>query len=254
MPKAKKNDVGFNVQKAIRSLHKTAIRVGRWSSRDVQSVNVELAASAHLHGIASEACNEQPCRLAGVCHALTELLDYQAELETPFVSFATLTEDVERWLSTTGFEYAQAIERVIEFGARKHRREDEWGIAEPLHDHAALCERPRRVLFALTELLQAVEVTKPRALLGIRQLRQSSRKKRSALLLAAVWQHLDWGGFPYDEIFALVPSDAVVADPGDVVRKQIARAEGRSLFPRDLHRNLRKLGKVDKSRRRRSST
>ena len=74
------------------------------------------------------------------------------------------------------------------------------------------------------------------------------------MLLTAVWQHLDWGGLTYEEIYELVPSFGGVAKAKDVVRKRVATADARSLKPRELHPELPKPPKVDKSRRRRSST
>lgn len=86
------------------------------------------------------------------------------------------------------------------------------------------------------------------------QHQQPSARKGSDLLLTAVWQHLDWGGLTYDEIFDLVPSAGTVTKAKDVVRKRVARPNARSMLPRELHPELCEDPKVEKRRRRRSST
>jgi hypothetical protein len=64
------------------------------------------------------------------------------------------------------------------------------------------------------------------------ELGQPSDRKRSTLLLTAVYQHLRWGGFTYREIAKLVPHSL----RGQSYRRIVNRALGedaRSLHPID---------------------
>ncbi len=251
MPKAKADSVGFDVEKAIRSLHREAIKAGALTKDDPRAASPAQTAEAHLHGIGAQTCSERPCRLGGLCHALHELVDYQMERESPLYDALVLTDEVKSWLSTAGRRYAIALDQWIDYGDQRHASERKFKTQPQisLHNHAELCERPRRILSNLQDLAKSLEDADLRAFFASHELVQASGKKRTALLLTAVWQHLDWGGIAYEEIFKLVPSDGPVSKPKDIVRKRVARAEARSLRPRELHPKL-KPPRVDKRSRR----
>jgi hypothetical protein len=249
VPKAKADRVGFDVAKAIRSLHREAIKAGAFAKDDPRAASLAQTADAHLHGIGAQTCSERPCRLAGLCHALHELVDYQMEREGPLYDALILTDEVKSWLSTAGRRYAIALDQWIEYGDQQHAFERKLKTSTALHNHAELCERPRRILSNLQDLAKSLEDADLRAFFASHELVQASGKKRTALLLTAVWQHMDWGGIAYEEIFKLVPSDGPVSKPKDIVRKRITRAEARSLRPRELHPKL-KPPRVDKRKRR----
>jgi hypothetical protein len=256
--KRKRTDVGFDVDRAIDKLHRAAFASGALPKADPDIVAPEITAAAHLHGVGPKQCTDYPCRLGGLCHALLELTQYRAELKSlkPLVEAAERTEEMRKWLRNEGYRYAKTLNAWIELGGARHDFERKIGAQIPMHDHQQLCEQPRRILYCMTALLKSFEGVDPRKVFQSSELRQPTTRKRGALLLAAVWQHLDWGGLPYEEIFELVPSFVRTQNAKDVVRDHIARPSNRrarSILPRELHPEL-KGPNVNKQRRRRSPT
>jgi hypothetical protein len=258
MAKRKRDDLGFDVKKAIAALHDAALAAGAVPKDDPRAASPEQTAFAHLHGLEPDSCKRSPCRLAGLCHALGEITEHQAELvrSTELLDVMAQTHDVEKWLRNAGFLYVQALNALVERGKARHAAGARLRLALLAHDHELLCVRPARILLRLTAFLQAVENfdDELRELLASRQLRQPASTKPADLLLTAVWQHLDWGGLTCDEIAKLVPDGNGVRGAADRVRKRVGSRNARCMMPRELHPAFgadRK--RPDKRRKRRSS-
>ena len=251
-----RQEPGFDVRKAIRALHVAAVAARAFPPRDRRAKKAHLVATAHLHGIEQRrSCTRNPCRLAGLCLALFEVLQYERERKKlgPVLDAADTTEEAMALLVSARDRHATTVKRLNRYA---NRRKTKWENRSDRDGRRRLQNQARSLVPRFFELLTEVD-TLARALLAVAwspQHRQTSRRKRSDMLLTAVWQHLDWGGLTYTEIYELVPSLAVVEDVKDVVRKRVANANPRSLMPRELHPQLREEPKVEKHHRRRSST
>lgn len=275
MPKRKPEGVGFDVHKAIEVLHRAAVAAGAVPTGDGRAASPALTAAAHLHEFGAPICNKNPCRAAGLCLALHELVQYRAELEQlkPVLDAADLTEEASRWLGSVGFRYANALDALVAYGKKQHAREKKINAAVPIHDHDRICVRPAQVYRLMTAFLVSLNRLDSdlRSTAWSRELQQPLYGKRNAPLLTAVWQHLDWGGFTYEAIFELVPTFKIPGNVKDAVRKRVRptrdkrvpetpeakRARemaARSLLPRDLHPAAPEAPKVERNRRRRHST
>ncbi len=136
MGKPSRIGIGFDLEKAIETLHREAMAAGAVpSAKSADSVEPEISAQAHLHGIGPARCANSPCRLAGLCLALTELVQYRAEVRglKPLLDALALTEDANIWLAKSGYEYAKALNAWIEHSKERHEWERACGLRIPMH-------------------------------------------------------------------------------------------------------------------------
>src|SRR4051812_27323703 len=123
MGKPSRIGIGFDLEKAIVTLHREALAAGAVpSAKSPDGIAPEISAQAHLHGIEPPRCTNSPCRLAGLCLALTELVQYRAEVRglKPVLDALALTEEANIWLAKTGYEYAKALNAWIEHSRERH--------------------------------------------------------------------------------------------------------------------------------------
>lgn len=239
MARRKRDDVGFDVDKAIATLHREALAVGAVPADDPRAASPQHTARAHLHGLEPSSCKRSPCRLAGVCHALIEITEHRAELERSkeLLDVLEQTHEVSKWLGKSGFRYVEALNALVEHGKGRHASEATLRLAPPAHDHALLCVRPLRIMQPLTALLCSLDNFEEalRESVSSRALRQPADRKRADVLLTAVWQHLDWGGLTYAEIAKLVPDRNGPNGAAERVRARVRSKNARCVMPRELH-------------------
>lgn len=250
MGKKKDGQLGFDVAKAIESLRAAAVAAGAFPPTDPRAKLPHMVADAHVHGVGSVGrCRRNPCRLAGLCLALSEILAHEldiAELK-PLLDAAVRADEVSVILSRAQKE-AAATFRLLKANVdvlQAREGKESRRVEEALELGRAIVAM-RKHAEALAAGLRANAWSK--------QHHQRTTKKRSDLLLTAVWQHLDWGGLTYGEIFELVPSIGTVTKAKDVVRARVKAPNARSIMPRELHRDLFEPARVEKRRRRRPST
>ncbi|MBI3206134.1 MAG: hypothetical protein HYZ29_31650 [Myxococcales bacterium] len=257
MARRKRDDVGFDVGKAIAALHLEALAAGA-AQDDPRAASPQHTARAHLHGLEPSSCKRSPCRLAGFCHALAEITEHRTELERTkeLLDVLEQTHEVSKWLGNSGFRYVQALNALVEHGKDRHASEEKLRLARPAHDHALLCVRPLRIMRPLTAFLQSLDNFEDdlRELLLSRHLRQPADRKGADVLLTAVWQHLDWGGLTYAEIARLVPDRNGPNGAAERVRSRVRSKNARCVMPREFHPELAAdRRRPDKRRRVRSS-
>lgn len=258
MAKRKRDDVGFDVEKAIAALHREALVAGAVPQDDHRAASPLQTARAHLHGLGRSSCKRGPCRVAGLCHALVEIGEHRGELERSKELLEVLeqTHEVSKWLGYSGFRYVQALNALVEHGKARHASEENLGLARPAHDHALLCVRPLRIMRPLTAVLRSLDGFEEalRESVSSRALRQPADRKRADVLLTAVWQHLDWGGLTYAEIAKLVPDRNGPNGAAERVRARVRSKNARCVMPRELHPEIAAdRRRPDKRRRPRSS-
>lgn len=230
--------LGFDLSKAIDSLRRAANEEGAFPPGDPSGRDPALVALSHLHGIEHDRrCTKNPCRLAALCLALHELLQYQSEKPRA---------DVLDEFGVAGASLDAASERL--------------GQATTITGHnglPALNEGQREQLVQLRadieQVCAKVEELAGDVILTIwsAQLLQPPGKKAGDLLLRAVWQYLHDGGFTHEEAFELVPTLGTHTKAKDIVRKRIKEPDSRTLSPREVNRELFEPPKVERRRRRR---
>lgn len=232
-------DLGFDVEAAIHALKAAAVHLQVIDAGDPRAGDEYAIAEAHIHHNGPQRCTESPCRRGGVCHALAEILAYKLEFERlgTLRRVAELTHQVRARLEGEGHAYGMGLAELLEFAEGDLAR-----TIPAFQNKEVVLERPTRILRALTELLSATEGYEAavRDLFWSPELRQSSTRKRSQLLLTATCQHLAWGGFSNAEILELVsPTTAgSTALKLDRIRKRIDEPNARSVMPNELHRDL----------------
>jgi hypothetical protein len=239
MAKRKDNQLGFDADAALDTLHKEAIKAGAVPQEDPRAGNPMSTAIAHLHTIQSDRCRENPCRVAGLCHALFELVQYRAQADgaAEFIEAANETEV----MFEAGSRYLEMLDSLGKKAEEILQREIEQGPTFERHDHEVLCVLPRCICQQVTELQRSLELfeDKLRAMPSSFQLQQSSHQKNCTLLLTAVYQHLKWGGLKYAEIAKLVPDDLGRKGADDRVRHRVKEPNARSFVPAELRGKLR---------------
>jgi len=240
MAKKKDMELGFDLPKAIESLRQAAVAEGAFSPEDPSGNDPALVALAHMHGIEHERqCLKNPCRLGALCLALQELLQYQSEKPRADVlsdfgiagaALDSASQRLERAAMTTGWNGKPVCSEAHRDRLVELRREIE------------------RVCTQVEQLAEGVILA-----IWTPQLLQPPDKKRAELLLRALWQHLEDGGFTHEEAFELVPTLGPYTKAKDIVRKRVKESDARSLLPRERHPDLYEPPQVDKRRRRRSS-
>jgi hypothetical protein len=241
MGKKNRASLGFDVARAIESLRAAAVARGVFPAGDPRAAWPHMVAEEHLHPMGPDRrCRQNPCSLAGLCLALYELLQHEGELAVMKDALAAVRK---------GKEVASHLDSAIRRLGEVEELVKTTKIPERAKEAATLASR---ISTLRTEVDRFSQGLKPEA--WSPQLQQPSTRKGADLLLRAVWQHLDWGGFTYEEAFELVPTLAKVSNPKDTVRDRVKDADARSLFPREEHPDLFEPPRVEKRRRRRSST
>ena len=218
MPKKKGPEGPDFVERALATLHAEALVAGAPCNEPGKA-----AYEAHLHGIESPPrCTAKPCRLGGLCLALFELTQYQREalLSMAFVDAAkeaaNMREALDRFLVTL----APVVHRV----AKTH-----WRVA--LHDHS-VCASAIGVLPLAIELTASLDgfADTMRRHVWSQELQQPRGKKKTDLLLIAMYQHLKWGGLKHAEMARLVLGDETKG-AADRVRARLKSPDARSMHP-----------------------
>jgi hypothetical protein len=241
MAARRRENVGMDLEVAIRTLHREAVAGGVFAAGDPRTADPWATARAHLHPFGrGEPCTTNPCRLAALCLALFEVLQHQSEAQglTALLDAAAKTESTWTWLRTDGHRYVEALTTLSAYGKDRHRFEHAHGLGVQAHDHDTVCVRPQQIIGVLVVLLRALEGFGDALLESpwSNELRQHGRRPRSShLLLRAVCQHLRWGGFTYGAIATLIPDGNGPRGAAERVRKRVAMPDARSLFPRELH-------------------
>jgi hypothetical protein len=234
-----RTDVGFDVDQATLVLHAEAIAAGAVPKGDFRANNPHDTAEAHLHGLGGALCEESPCRLAGICHALYELTQYRIEARDAegHIAAADATEQMRKVLRKHGAEYAITLERLLAQSVERHRVNGEIGRTEPASRHEIFCTLPAQTLQEMTGFLLTLERFEGelRASMSSFELQQSGDKRPRDLLLTAVYQHLRWGGLKYEQIAELVPDGLGVRDAAERVRARVNSDNARSMMPRELY-------------------
>lgn len=196
-------------------------------------------AYSHRHSDENGNCPHRPCPLGGICLALTELLQHQAEGRHE-TSLATLQQTdmvrkaLRRSLEDTG--YIELLTAFRQPGMELDRVEKDRGATTPLHNHMLFCEQPRRVADRLSEALAELDAFDKslRDAFWSADLQQAADQNRGELVFTAVMQHLKWtGGLSYSEIGDLTIGGKLDAElRRDRVRARLrSSSDVRSIFP-----------------------
>ncbi len=235
-----KRDLGFDLEQAIEVLHREAIAAGAVPHDDPRAAGPALTASAHGHAF-GENCTKSPCRAAGLCLALQELIQFKAEAQDPegFIVAADETEHMRKELQKNGDQYVKALEILLRRSEERHQRLETLCAKELEGQHELLCELPVQVLQQMADLRDSLEKLEGglRGAVWTFELQQSGDKRSANLLLTAVCQHLKWGGLTYAEIARLIPEGGPQG-AAERVRKRVKSDNARSLLPRELYQEF----------------
>src|SRR5664280_2913363 len=156
MAKDKRNNLGFDVDAAIRTLHAAAIEAGAVSEGDPRAKSPLLTSKAHFHRDDQPTCTNRPCRIRGLCLALYELVQYLDERRyvAPFIEAADQTENLRRAILDAAVLYQPTLEWFRTQSLEYHRLEEATGQR---HDHKMVCERPHQILVSMSALEALVE-------------------------------------------------------------------------------------------------
>ncbi len=230
--------IGFDVDAATLTLYREALAAGATGDDIAGPDSPRDVAEAHLH-TSRDRCSRSPCRTAGLCHALYELVQYRAEAKDAegLISAAQATEEMRKALQKCGDLYAPTVERLLERSIAHHGLDRDLGPREARSEHEILCVRPAQVLTQMMTLLMNLERFEGelRGRMWSFELQQSSDKRPGDLLLTAVYQHLRWGRLTYKEIATLVPDMVGVRGAEERVRARVKSDNARSLMPIELY-------------------
>jgi len=239
--------LGFDIDAATIALYREALAAGAIPVNPDQPnakvpAGIRDVAEAHLHGLEPSRCSRRPCRTAGLCHALYELVQYRREVEDPqgVIASANAAEAMRKALQNAGDEFMPVLEKLIEQSDQRHRDAVQVGVAEARSEHEILCTRPGQLVIQMTALLLNVDrfERELRGRVSSFELQQSKDKRPGNLLLTAVYQHLHWGGLTYREIATLVPDELVARGAEERVRSRVRSENARSLMPSDLYEEM----------------
>ncbi len=189
-----------------------------------------LVANSHLHAYGDDGCSDKPCRLAGLCLALLELLNHRAESRLHAELRALqATEVARKRIKDTVREYVAALDALVACDAEKHRVAELVGAKRSRHNHELVYERPQQIKSYLIDQLEVLQRFEDdlRELFWSPELYQRFDKPRADYALRAAMQHLKWtGDLSYREIGQLM-----ISGKGTVETKQrraydIIRAKG----------------------------
>lgn len=235
------DDVGFDLDAAISVLHREALAAGAIPRADPRADDPRFTAIAHQHAFGDRGCERSPCRIAGICLALDELVTYRDEAKAgaPFIIAADATEEMLKAFDKAASRYVEVLGTFAGYATERH------DVSGRRHGHQVMCVQPEQVVDDMTALRSSLETLERdlRGVLSSFQLQQRRGTKRSALLLTAVYQHLHWGGLTYAEIASLVPDDHGRRSAEERVRSRVKEPNARSTVPRELEDKLRKTRK-----------
>ncbi|MDX2053050.1 MAG: hypothetical protein SFV15_11695 [Polyangiaceae bacterium] len=229
--------VTFDIDAAVLSLNRAAIAAGAIPDDDERQPGPTETAEFHLHGYGSTTCTKSPCRAAGLCHALYEVVQYRREAANEeIIEAADATELMRKAFRKYGDKYMKTLEALSARSDQRHRQLRALGRKEPRSEHETLCRLPERAIIEMSALRSTLEELEER-LRGYNssfELQQSRDKRSADLLLTAVYQHLRWGGLTYSEIARLVPDGR--GSRGEIarIRDRIKSPNQRSMMPREL--------------------
>lgn len=112
MAARRRDNLQIDIQAAIRTLHREAVGAGAFAAGDPRAAEPWATARAHLHPLkGGDPCTANPCRLAGLCLALFEVLQHQSEAQglKSLLDAERRTESTWRWLRTDGDRYVKAL-------------------------------------------------------------------------------------------------------------------------------------------------
>lgn len=234
--------LGFDLDCATYTLHREALAAAALPSNSAGPDGIADVAEAHLHGLEPSRCSRRPCRTAGLCHALYELVQYRREVTDPqgIIAAANAAETMRKALQKAGNQFMPILEKMLDQGDQRHRDAVQVGAVEARSEHEILCNRPGQLVVQLTRLLLNVDrfERELRGRVSSFELQQSGDKRSANLLLTAVYQHLHWGGISYAEIAALVPDDVGPRGAEERVRARVRSENARSLMPRELYEEM----------------
>ena len=234
--------IGFDIDTATFTLYRAAIAAGALANNTGGPDGIRDVAEAHLHGLGPSRCSRSPCRTAGLCHALYELVQYRHEAKDPegVIAAANAAEAMRKALLKAGNEFMPVLERLLNQSVERHRHAVELGIVEPRSEHEILCVRPEQLAVQTTTLLLNLDRFERELRGRIRsfELQQSGDKRPGNLLLTAVYQHLRWGGISYAEIARLVPDESGPQGMEERIRSRVKSENARSLMPAELYEEM----------------
>lgn len=238
--------VTFDIDAAVLSLYRAAIKAGAIPDDDERQPGPTETAAFHLHGYESTTCTKSPCRAAGLCHALHELVQHRNEVaDKEIIKAADATELMRKTFRKCGDKYMETLEALSARSDERHRQLRSLGRKEPRSVHETLCRLPERAIIemaTLNETLNELE-QRLRAHNWSFDLQQSQDKRPADLLLTAVYQHLRWGGLTYAEIARLVPDGRGSIGEIARIRDRIKSPNQRSIMPRELLTQPRRPGR-----------
>lgn len=231
--------LGFDIDAATLTLYREALAAGAIPNNANGPDGIREVAEAHLHGLEPSGCSLHPCRTAGLCHALYELVQYRREAADPHgvVAAANAAEAMRKALQKAGDQFMPILEKLIEQSEQRHRDAVPLGSVEARSEHEILCTRPGQLVVQMTGLLLNVDrfERELRGRVSSFELQQSGDKRSANLLLTAVYQHLRWGGISCAEIATLVPDEVGPSGAEERVRSRVRSENARSLMPRELY-------------------
>jgi hypothetical protein len=116
MPKDSRDDLRFDLGRATVTLHQEALNFGVVPADHPRATDVLFVARAHSHSIEHNGgCEKAPCRAAGLCLALNELLQHRSERELfgPILAASSASADAKGWLDAGGRELHDALGRLL---------------------------------------------------------------------------------------------------------------------------------------------
>lgn len=232
--------LGFDIDAATLTLYREALAAGAIANNADGPDGMSDVAGAHLHGLEPSRCSRRPCRTAGLCHALYELVQYRLEAPQGVVAAANAAEAMRKALQRAGDQFMPILKNLIEQSDQRHREAVQLGIVEARSEHEILCTRPALLVVQVSELLLNVDrfERELRGRVSSFELQQSGDKRSGNLLLTAVYQHLHWGGLSYAEIAKLVPDEVGPRGAEERVRSRVRSENARSLMPRELYEEM----------------
>ncbi len=230
--------IGFDVDAATLTLYRQALAAGAVADDIAGPDSPRDVAEAHLH-TSRDRCSKNPCRTAGLCHALYELVQYRAEVKDPqgLMSAAQATEEMRKAVRKCGDAYVPTLRQLLQRSEENHRLDRDLGPREARSEHEILCVRPLEILAQMTALSMNLErfERELRGRMWSFELQQSGDKRPGDLLLTSVYQHLRWGGLSYKEIAELVPDMVGPLGAEERVRARVKSPNARSFPPIEVH-------------------
>mgnify|MGYP003471653554 FL=1 len=235
---------GFNVDGAIKRLQQEALKEGATADPGCDPADPYAVALPHVlaHGIQENGprCATPKCKLAGLCFALLESLEYRREATCPtarsLLVLRDLSSDAHAELTTRAIAFVNeglpAIEPLLAAYrfALKHglAQRAEW-ILTKLKEWGRIVELQAQLLAASGALSEDIcePIARPELL------KRATPGRSADLLLTSMYQHLSYGGYSPREAGALV-RDSLGGKYTNRVRNRMNAPDARSIVPADL--------------------